>query len=101
MRVYVWSNAIEIQIVTRGAFLMNENQNFRREFKKLNASFMWSVSGDLVSDYKNPLYFDVVDRYLWRMKDKTIPDEAPLGLSQILCRVCLHAQKYRIKLGNK
>ena len=93
MRVYVWSKAIEIQMVTREAFLMNENQNFSREFKKPNASFMWSVSGDLVSDYKNLLlYFDVVDRYLWRMRDKTIPDEAPLGLSQILCRVCLHAQ---------
>ena len=27
-------------------------------------------------DYKNPLHFDVVDRYLRRMGDKTIPDEA-------------------------
>ena len=27
--------------------------------------------------YKNPLHLDVVDRYLRRMGDKTIPDEAP------------------------
>ena len=27
-------------------------------------------------DYKNPLHLDVVDRYLRRMGDKTIPDEA-------------------------
>ena len=31
-------------------------------------------------DYKNPLHLDVVDRYLWRMGDKTIPDEAPPSL---------------------
>ena len=30
-----------------------------------------------VKDYKNPLHLDVVDRYLRRMGDKTIPDEAP------------------------
>ena len=29
-----------------------------------------------VRDYKNPLHLDVVDRYLRRMGDKTIPDEA-------------------------
>ena len=28
-----------------------------------------------VKDYKNPLHLDVVDRYLRRMGDKTIPDE--------------------------
>ena len=28
-------------------------------------------------DCKNPLHLDVVDRYLRRMGDKTIPDEAP------------------------
>ena len=32
------------------------------------------------SDYKNPLHIDVVDRYLRRMGDKTIPDEAPPSL---------------------
>ena len=32
------------------------------------------------SDYKNPLHLDVVDRYLRRMGDKTIPDEAPPSL---------------------
>ena len=26
-------------------------------------------------DYKNPQHLDVVDQYLWRMGDKTIPDE--------------------------
>ena len=26
-------------------------------------------------DYKNPLHLDVVDRYLWLMGDKTIPDK--------------------------
>ena len=31
-------------------------------------------------DYKNPLDLDVVDRYLRRMGDKTIPDEAPPSL---------------------
>ena len=30
--------------------------------------------------YKNPLHFDVVDRYLRQMGDKTIPDEAPPSL---------------------
>ena len=30
--------------------------------------------------YKNPLHLDVVDRYLRRMGDKTIPDEAPPSL---------------------
>ena len=34
----------------------------------------------LVGDYKNPLHLDVVDRYLRRMGDKTIPDEAPPSL---------------------
>ena len=29
-----------------------------------------------MADYKNPLHLDVVDRYLRRMGDKTIPDEA-------------------------
>ena len=31
-------------------------------------------------DYKNPLHLDVVDRYLRRMGDKTIPGEAPPSL---------------------
>ena len=29
-----------------------------------------------VKDYKNPLHIDLVDRYLRRMGDKMIPDEA-------------------------
>ena len=33
-----------------------------------------------VKDFKNPLHLDMVDRYLRRMGDKTIPDEAPLSL---------------------
>ena len=33
-----------------------------------------------VKDYKNPLHLDVVDRYLHRMGDKTIPGEAPPSL---------------------
>ena len=33
-----------------------------------------------VKDYENPLHLDVVDRYLGRMGDKTIPDEAPPSL---------------------
>ena len=35
---------------------------------------------DNMRDYKNPLHLDVVDRYLRRMGDKTIPDEAPPSL---------------------
>ena len=31
-------------------------------------------------DYKNPLHLDVVGRYLRRMGDKMIPDEAPPSL---------------------
>ena len=31
-------------------------------------------------DYKNSLHLDVVDQYLRRMGDKTIPDEAPPSL---------------------
>ena len=38
------------------------------------------VSKGIVRDYKNPLHLDVVDRYLRRMGDKTIPDEAPPSL---------------------
>ena len=34
----------------------------------------------VMADYKNPLHLDVVDRYLRRMGDKTIPDEAPPSL---------------------
>ena len=33
-----------------------------------------------VNDYENPLHLDVVDWYLRRMGDKTIPDEAPPSL---------------------
>ena len=33
-----------------------------------------------VKDYKNPLHLDVVDRYLRRMGDETIPDEATPSL---------------------
>ena len=39
-----------------------------------------------VTDYKNPLHLDVVDRYLRRKGDKTIPDEAPMSL-QSFCLV--------------
>ena len=40
------------------------------------------LAGMMISiiDYKNPLHLDVVDRYLRRMGDKTIPDEAPPSL---------------------
>ena len=34
-------------------------------------------------NYENPLYLDVVDRYLRRMGDKTIPDEAPPSLESL------------------
>ena len=34
-------------------------------------------------DYKNPLHLDVVDRYLRRMGDKKIPDEAPPSLESL------------------
>ena len=37
-----------------------------------------------VKDYKNPLHLHVVDRYLRRMGDKTIPDEAPLSLESFI-----------------
>ena len=36
--------------------------------------------GNPIPDYKNPLHLDVVDRYLRRMGDKTIPDEAPRSM---------------------
>ena len=39
-------------------------------------SYGWGVTS-YIRDYKNPLHFDVVDRYLRQMGDKTIPDEAP------------------------
>ena len=34
--------------------------------------------------YKNPIHLDVVDRYLRRMGDKTIPDEAPRVWSRFI-----------------
>ena len=40
----------------------------------LNTRKLWGT------DYKNPLHLDVVDRYLRRMGDKMIPDEAPTSL---------------------
>ena len=43
---------------------------------KLQRFNRWSFG----MDYKNPLHLDVVDRYLRRMVDKTIPDEAPPSL---------------------
>ena len=41
--------------------------------------------------YKNPLQLDVVDRYLPRMGDKTIPDEAPYRSTtiKVLWIICL------------
>ena len=33
-----------------------------------------------IKDYKDPQHLDVVDQYLRRMGDKTIPDEAPRSL---------------------
>ena len=33
-------------------------------------------------DYKNPLHLEVADRYLRRMGNKTIPDEAPPSQAQ-------------------
>ena len=41
---------------------------------------LWNLQHNCVGDYKNPLHLDVVDRYLRRMGDKTIPDEAPPSL---------------------
>ena len=35
---------------------------------------------DEVMDYGNPLHLDMVDRYLQRIRDKTIPDEDPPSL---------------------
>ena len=35
-------------------------------------------------DYKNQLHLDVVNRYLRRMGDKTIPDEAPSSLDSFI-----------------
>ena len=40
---------------------------------------LWHNTIEL-KDYRNPLHLDVVDRYLRRMGDKTIPDEAPPSL---------------------
>ena len=37
--------------------------------------------------HENPLHFDMVDRYLPRMGDKTIPDNAPDAKSGIVCYV--------------
>ena len=41
---------------------------------------MTRINFNQITDYKNPLHLDVVDRYLRRMGDKTIPDEAPPSL---------------------
>ena len=35
---------------------------------------------DVLMDYGNPLHLDMVDRYLQRIRDKTIPDEDPPSL---------------------
>ena len=48
---------------------------------RLNIKTVFPRYGDShVKDYKNPLHLDVVDRYLRRMGDKAIPDEAPPSL---------------------
>ena len=41
---------------------------------------LWYLSCICIGDYKNPQHLNVVDRYLRRMGDKTIPDEAPPSL---------------------
>ena len=44
----------------------------------------WSLAQCIpMPDYNKPLHLDVVDRYLRRMGDKTIPDEAPPGLESL------------------
>ena len=47
---------------------------------------LWHFSSALwdLWDYENPLHLDVVDRYLRRMGDKTIPDEAPPSLESFI-----------------
>ena len=35
------------------------------------------------TEYKNPLHLDVIDRYLRRMGDKTIPDEVLSNLESL------------------
>ena len=48
---------------------------------RLNIKTVLTRYGDPhVKDYKNPLHLDVVDRYLRRMGDETIPEEAPPSL---------------------
>ena len=57
--------------------------NFLNKLHKLNYIVqVWTLVevNCVISDYKNPLHLDVVDRYLRRMGDKTIPDEAPPSL---------------------
>ena len=45
-------------------------------FGRVSKSFVW--------DHKNSLHLDVVDRYLQRMRDKTIPEEAPPSLESFI-----------------
>ena len=65
----------------------------------------------LMGNYKNPLHLDVINRYLRRMGDKTIPDEAPPSLESfyppwgmpyldrnVLCILCLVHQQTLIKV---
>ena len=44
----------------------------------------------LVGGKENPPHIDVVDRYLRRMGDKTIPDEAPPSLESFYPHISLN-----------
>ena len=53
----------------------------------------------LVWDYENPLHLDVVDRYLWLMGDKKIPDEAPPSLESFISYTRDKLRGYEIDLS--
>ena len=69
---------IKLVTIVAGHQLGNIPQRTGSQFNIKTPSYQYRKSH--CGDYKNPLHLDVVDRYLRRMGDKTIPDEAPPSL---------------------
>ena len=63
---------------------------------RLNMKMSYQYRDPHVKDYKNPLHLDVVDRYLRRMGDKTIPDEAPPSLESFYPPSPIQIRKWRL-----
>ena len=71
-----WANTYEkLYVPYEDADNVFDKEFFETKLRELDMS-----DTDPTPDYKNPLHLDVVDRYLRRMGDKTIPDEAPPSL---------------------